>query len=70
MTQTVFVLMVGKASTVNFVGVKLGMDCSSDDISLCKTVVHVAKHVSTDRLLGYVVGNNFSTSFMTRLVSM
>lgn len=31
MAQAVFVLMVGKDSIVNFVVVKLGMDCNSDD---------------------------------------
>lgn len=41
MAQTVFVLMVGKASTVSFVGVKLGMDCSSDDLRRCVKLLYM-----------------------------
>jgi hypothetical protein len=36
MAQAVFVLMVGKDSIVNFVGVKLGMDCILNDLKRCE----------------------------------
>lgn len=39
MAQAVFVLMVGKGSIVNFVGVKLGMDCNSDDFKHCAKIL-------------------------------